>query len=73
LLSFAKTKNDLTPISAEGKRFGVESHLKSSTEIDQLFEKAGIDVMDHDKRWGAYRPRPTKREIKKHFELLLKP
>ena len=35
-------------------------------------EEAGLDVMDYDKRWGAYRLRLTKNDIKKHSDLLLR-
>lgn len=52
--------------------FRVEIRLKSSPEIDQQLEEAGIDVMDYDKRWGTYRLRLTKSDIKKHSELLLR-
>lgn len=52
--------------------FRVEIGLKSSPDIDKQFEEAGIDVMDYDKRWGKYRLRLSKNEIKKHSELLLK-
>jgi hypothetical protein len=51
--------------------FRAEIHIKASPEVDKLLDEAGIDVMDYDKRWGAYRLRLTKAEIKKHQELLL--
>jgi hypothetical protein len=52
--------------------FRVELYLKPSPEIDQQLEEAAIDVMDYDKREGAYRLRLTKNDIKKHSELLLR-
>lgn len=47
-------------------------YLKSSPQIDQNLANAGIDLMDYDKRGGAYRLRLAKGDIKKHSELLLK-
>lgn len=52
--------------------FHTNIYLKSSPEIDQQLEAAGIDVMDYDKRGGAYRLRLTKGDIKQHSELLLR-
>ena len=52
--------------------FHTNIYLKSSPEIDQQLEAAGIDVMDYEKRGGAYRLRLTKGDIKKHSELLLR-
>jgi hypothetical protein len=52
--------------------FHANIYLKSSPEIDQQLEAAGIDVMDYDRRGGAYRLRLTKGDIKQHSELLLK-
>lgn len=48
-----------------------EIRLKSSLDVDRQLEEAAIDVMDYDQRWGAYRVRVTKNDIKKHSELLL--
>jgi len=52
--------------------FHTNIYLKSSPQIDQQLASAGIDVMDYDKRGGAYRLRLTKGDIKKHSELLLR-
>ena len=52
--------------------FHTNIYLKSSPQIDQQLASAGIDVMDYDKRGGAYRLRLTKGDIKKHTELLVK-
>ena len=55
------------------KKVGFQTNifLKSSPQIDQQLASAGIDVMDYDKRGGAYRLRLTKGDIKKHSELLV--
>lgn len=52
--------------------FHTNIYLKSSPQIDQQLSSAGIDVMDYDKRGGAYRLRLTKSDIKKHNEMLLR-
>ena len=52
--------------------FRAEIRLKPSSEIDQELDAAGIDVMEYDKRWGKYRLRLSKADIKKHSDLLLK-
>ena len=46
--------------------------LPQSSEVDQLFEQAGLDVLDYDKRFGNYRFRLSQEEIKKNTDLLKK-
>lgn len=48
----------------------LELRLDRSDEIEAKLEEAGLDVMPYDARWGAYRIRLTRGEIKKHEELL---
>ena len=48
----------------------VEPRLAQSIELEQKLEQAGLDVMEYDKRWGRYRIRLTKPDLKKHAELL---
>jgi hypothetical protein len=45
-------------------------HPKSET-IDSLIEENDLDDMGYDTRWGAYRIRLTKGEIKKKEEVLV--
>jgi hypothetical protein len=52
--------------------FHTNIYIKSSTEIDKQLEAAGLDVMDYDKRGGAYRLRLSKNDIKKHANLLIR-
>lgn len=44
-------------------------HPKSS-EIDEIIEKAEIEEMDYDSRWGNYRLRFNKGDIRKHYDVL---
>ena len=64
--------NNFATFRPQKNSFRVEIYIKSSLEIDQQLAEAGIDVMDYEKRWGAYRLRLTKGEIKKHSELLVR-
>lgn len=64
--------NNFAIFRAKKNSFRTEIRLASSPEIDQQLEAAGIDVMDYDARWGHYRLRLTKNDIKKHPDLLLK-
>lgn len=48
----------------------VEIKLKQSDEIQSQLDDAGIDLMDYDKKWGAYRLRLGTGDVEKHTELL---
>ena len=48
----------------------LELKLPKSTEIDEIIEKAEIEEMGYDSRWGNYRLRLSKDDIKKHSEIL---
>lgn len=44
--------------------------LKKSEEIDNQVEETGLDALEYDRKWGNYRLRLTKDDIKKHEEFL---
>lgn len=48
----------------------LELKLPKSTEIDEIIEKAEIEEMGYDNRWGSYRLRLSKGDIKKHSDVL---
>ncbi len=48
----------------------LEPRLQRTDEIEEELEAAGLDVMDYDKKWGRYRIRLSKGDIKKHSEFL---
>lgn len=48
----------------------LEPRLKQAEEIQRMLDEAGLDVMEYDKRWGRYRIRLTKDELKKHRDTL---
>ena len=47
-----------------------EPRLKNSPEIQELLEKAGLDIMDYDTRWGRYRIRLQSSDIDNNAEIL---
>lgn len=49
----------------------VEPRLERSDELEAKLEEEGLDVMDYDARWGRYRIRLAKGQIKQH-EVFLK-
>lgn len=48
----------------------VELALELTDELSSRLEEAGLDVMGYDARWGKYRLRLNKDDIKKHQVLL---
>jgi hypothetical protein len=53
-----------------GNEMRLELKLPKSTEIDEMIEKAEIEEMGYDNRWGNYRLRLSKGDIKKHSDVL---
>jgi predicted transport protein len=47
----------------------LEPRLQRTDEIEEKLEAAGLDVMDYDKKWGRYRIRLSKGDIKKTFRI----
>jgi len=48
----------------------LEVRLPRSEDIEQKLENAGLDLMDYNARWGQYRIRLAKDDIKKHSDIL---
>lgn len=48
----------------------LEPRLERSDELTASLEEEGLDVMDYDTRWGRYRIRLSKGDIKKHESFL---
>jgi hypothetical protein len=46
----------------------LELKLKQSDEIDAKIDGAGLDTLEYNKRWGLYRIRLGKGEVKKHAD-----
>jgi hypothetical protein len=49
---------------------GLELALDRSDEIQARLDEAGVDAMDYDNRWGKYRLRLAKEDLRKHQALL---
>lgn len=47
-----------------------EPRLERSDEVQSMLETSGIDVMEYDSRWGRYRIRLGKGDVKKQESLL---
>jgi hypothetical protein len=62
--------NNFAIFSAKKKFLWLEVRLDQSDEVRQELEKAGLDVMDYDVRYGRYSVRLTKPEVEQHSELL---
>ena len=48
----------------------IELKLPKSDEVDAIIEKSGMDEMGYDGRWGNYRIRLDKGDVKKHEDVL---
>jgi len=55
---------------AKKNHLNFEPRLAKSEENTHLFEEAGLDLLEYEKRWGRYRVRLGKGDVKKHDELL---
>jgi predicted transport protein len=49
----------------------LEVRLPKSDDLASKLEQSGLDLMDYDSRWGRYKIKISKNEIKKHSEILL--
>jgi len=48
----------------------IEPRLQKTDAIEQRVEAAGLDAMDYDNKWGRYRVRLGKGDVKKHADVL---
>lgn len=48
----------------------IEPRLQKTDAREQRIEGAGLEVMDYDNKWGRYRIRLSKGDVKKHEEVL---
>ena len=48
----------------------IEPRLPRTEEMQERLDKAGLDVMDYEERWGRYRIRLAKGDTKRHAEFL---
>lgn len=48
----------------------VEPRIQKTDSMESVVEAAGLDVMDYDSKWGRYRIRLQKGDVKKNAEVL---
>ena len=48
----------------------VDIRLPQSDELDKVIADSNIDILEYDKRWGAYRIKLTKKDIDDHKDLI---
>jgi len=48
----------------------VELRHRQSEDLERKFEEAGVELLDYDTRWGRYRLRLTKPDLRKHQDVL---
>jgi hypothetical protein len=48
----------------------IEVRIPKSTKMDNIIEKSALEEMDYDSRWGRYRIRLNKGDIKKHHDVI---
>lgn len=47
-----------------------EFRIERSDEVTQSIEESGVDSLPYEKRWGRYRLRLTRADVRKHSDLL---
>jgi predicted transport protein len=62
--------NNFAIFRAQKSHLRLELRIQQSDEFEEKLEETGLDVLDYDKRWGKYRIRLKKVDIKKHSEFL---
>ncbi len=62
--------NNFAIFRAKKNYLRLEIRLDQSDEAREQLEKAGLDLMDYDARWGRFRIRLTKQEVERNKDLL---
>lgn len=62
--------NNFAIFRAQKSHLRLEVRIQQSEEFEEKLEETGLDVMDYDKKWGKYRIRLKKADIKKHIGFL---
>ncbi len=62
--------NNFTIIRPKKSFTRIELKLPKTEVFDTIIEKSGMDEMGYDSRWGSYRIRLNKGDVKKHEEIL---
>jgi hypothetical protein len=62
--------NNFVIFRPQKNAFRIEPRLQKTEATEAAVESAGLDVMDYDTKWGRYRIRLQKGDVKKHDVLL---
>lgn len=62
--------NNFVIFRPQKNAFRVEPRLQKTEKTEEALEAANLDVMDYDSKWGRYRIRLKKGDIKQHADLL---
>lgn len=62
--------NNFVSFTPQKNALRVEVRLQKSDEVEALVEQSGLDVMDYDNRWGQYRLRLQKGDLKTSADVL---
>ncbi len=62
--------NNFVQFRPQKNAIRIEPRIPKTDLIEQRIEAAGLDVMDYETRWGRYRIRLGKGDIKKHEDVL---
>lgn len=65
-----KQPNNFTIFKPRKKDLNIEIKLPQSAEIQKIIDDAGLDDMGYEGRWGRYRIRLPKQELKSKKEIL---
>ncbi|NOS90864.1 MAG: hypothetical protein HOP30_02980, partial [Cyclobacteriaceae bacterium] len=50
----------------------IDLRIPKSAEMDNIIEKSALEEMDYDSKWGRYRIRLSKGDVKKHYDVIKK-
>ena len=64
------TRNNFAIFRPKKSFTRIELKLPKSPEIDEIIERSELDDMGYESRWGNYRIRLNKGDIKKNEEIL---
>ncbi|MEA1981093.1 MAG: DUF5655 domain-containing protein [candidate division Zixibacteria bacterium] len=73
-IGLAKSGRPCNFVSFKAKKGFVrlDIKLKQTNEISEMIEQTSLDVMEYDKRWGAYRLRLNKEDITNNRDTIFK-
>lgn len=62
--------NNFVVLRPKKSTLRIEPRLSRSDDIESMIDGTGLDVMDYDNRWGRYRLRLAKGDVKKYAAII---